>query len=135
MSPSPEFGLHPEGNRGDRQAVSGVTARLLLSDITGKAGPAQPRQPALPGPAPGGKLETAGLRLVSVSHPSLGRLNLTCYQLERWEGFHCVTKCHLESTLLMATLLAHSPLERYPRAGLPSERPSSAACWPKGSNG
>lgn len=63
-------------------------ARLLLSSFVGQTGLFQPRQPALPGPAPAGDLATAGSSLVSVSHPSLGLLNLTCYQLEKREGFH-----------------------------------------------
>lgn len=46
-------------------------------------------------PSPGSQpsqvqaLVTAGSSLVSAFHPSLGRLNLTCYQLERLEGLHC----------------------------------------------
>lgn len=42
VSPSPEAGLSPEVTRGDRQAVCGVTAFLLLSGIMGQAGLAWP---------------------------------------------------------------------------------------------
>ena len=129
VNQSPEPGLSPEGARGDRQAALGALVCLLLPGIPGQVGPAQPRQPARPGPAPGGDLVTAGSSLVSGSHPSLGLLNLTCYQPERREGFHWVTKCHLESAILMASLRTHSPRppKATPSVGVPSEHPQLCA--------